>query len=209
MTNLIGDNMNTNRDLLNLVVERLENMLVTIRETREDVITPLSSQIREALLLTKQNLTEPSQREKANMNTNQDTAKTILIPDLLYPICGEDWVKTPDSFSEQENVKNPMLRMLAKGTYPGLVVLLSKPKIEELEKKMRETGSYDEARNVIVNYVAEELGHAIRIGYDYGLEDSPSLENHKRILGKANEALRDSWESSGLDFKTWASQFRS
>ena len=60
MTNLIGDNMNTNRDLLNLVVERLENMLVTIRETREDVITPLSSQIREALLLAKQNLTEPS-----------------------------------------------------------------------------------------------------------------------------------------------------
>lgn len=60
MTNLIGDNMNTNRDLLNLVVERLENMLVTIIETREDVITPLSSQIREALLLAKQNLTEPS-----------------------------------------------------------------------------------------------------------------------------------------------------
>ena len=60
MTNLIGDNMNTNRDLLNLLVERLENMLVTIIETREDVITPLSSQIREALLLAKQNLTEPS-----------------------------------------------------------------------------------------------------------------------------------------------------
>ena len=60
MTNLIGDNMNTNRDLLNLLVERLENMLVTIRETREDVITPLYSQIQEALLLAKQNLTEPS-----------------------------------------------------------------------------------------------------------------------------------------------------
>lgn len=55
MTNLIGDNMNTNQDLLNLVAERLENMLVTIRETRTDVITPLYSQIQEALLLAKQN----------------------------------------------------------------------------------------------------------------------------------------------------------